>query len=119
MLEDRTWNVSGIRDRCHLYGISADTGARFWSYDLPQGNAWIALQNGVLYGVSYTSYFALNASTGVPLWQKSLLQYTDQEANMTPVVSGNVLSFASCNVTKQSRASPASYPYSFNPTPLP
>lgn len=114
MLYDSTCNLSAISDPCHLYGISADTGAQLWSYDLPQGNAWIALQNDVLYGVSYTSYFALNASTGVPLWQKSLLQYTDQEANMTPVVSGNVLSFASCNVTKQSSGFPGCYLYAFN-----
>ena len=114
MLYDSTCNLSAISDPCHLYGINADTGAQLWSYDLPQGNAWIALQNDVLYGVSYTSYFALNASTGVPLWQKSLLQYTDQEANMTPVVSGNVLSFASCNVTKQSSGFPGCYLYAFN-----
>src|SRR5260370_40734570 len=101
MLYDSTWNLSAISDPCHLYGISADTGARFWSYDLPHGHAWIALQNGMLYGVSYTSHFALNASTGVPLWQNSLLQYADQAANMTTVVSGTVLSLASCNAPKQ------------------
>ena len=33
---------------------------------------------------------------------------------MTPVVSGNVLSFASCNVTKQSRGFPGCYLYAFN-----
>jgi hypothetical protein len=32
---------------------------------------------------------------------------------MTPVVSGNVLSFASCNVTKQSRGFPGCYLYAF------
>lgn len=113
-LYDSTCNIYATSDPCHLYGINASTGARLWSYDLPQGNAWIALQNGVLYGVSYTSYFALNASSGVPLWQKNLLRYTDQEANMTPVVSENVLSFASCNVTKQSSGFPGCYVYAFN-----
>ncbi|HEX6483465.1 MAG TPA: PQQ-binding-like beta-propeller repeat protein [Ktedonobacteraceae bacterium] len=113
MLYDSTCNLYATSDRCHLYGINASTGDQLWSYDLPQGNAWIALQNGVLYGVSYTSYFALNASTGAPLWQKGLFQYTDQEANMTPVVSGNVLSFASCNVTKQSSGFPGCYLYAF------
>lgn len=114
MLYDSTCNLYAASDPCHLYGINASTGAQLWSYDLPQGNAWIALQNGVLYGVSYTSYFALNASSGVPLWQKNLLRYTDQEANMTPVVSGNVLSFASCNVTKQSSGFPGCYLYAFD-----
>jgi outer membrane protein assembly factor BamB len=113
MLYDSTCDLYATSDPCHLYGINASTGARLWSYDLPGGNAWIALQNGVLYGVSYTSYFALNASTGVPLWQKDLFRYTDQEANMTPVVSGNVLSFASCNVTKQSHGFPGCYLYAF------
>lgn len=114
MLYDSTCNPYATSDPCHLYGINASNGAQTWSYDLPQGNAWIALQNGVLYGVSYTSYFALNASSGVPLWQKNLFTYTDQEANMTPLVSGNVLSFASCNVTKQSSGFPGCYLYTFN-----
>ena len=114
MLYDSTCNLYATSDPCHLYGINASTGARLWSYDLPQGNAWIALQKGELYGVSYTSFFALNASTGAPLWQKGLFRYTDQEANMTPVVSGNVLSFASCNVTKQSSGFPGCYLYAFN-----
>ena len=113
-LYDSTCNLYAASDPCHLYGINASTGVRLWSYDLPQGSTWIALQNNVLYGVSYTSYFALNASTGVPLWQKNLLRYTDQEANMTPLVSGNVLSFASCNVTKQSSGFPGCYLYAFN-----
>lgn len=113
-LYDSTCNLYATSDPCHLYGINASTGARLWSYDLPQGSTWIALQDGVLYGVSYTSYFALNASSGAPLWQKNLLRYTDQEANMTPVVSGNVLSFASCNVTKQSSGFPGCYLYAFN-----
>src|SRR5260370_34686913 len=114
MLCDSTCKLSAISDPCHLYGISADTGARFWSYDLPQENAWIALQNGVLYGVSYTSYFALNASTGLPLWQRGLLRVTDQEANITPLVSRKMLSLASCNVTKQSSGFPGCYLYAFD-----
>ena len=113
-LYDSTCNVYATSDPCHLYGVNASTGAQLWSYELPQGSTWIVLQNNVLYGVSYTSFFALNASTGSPLWQKNLLGYTDQEANMTPVLSGNVLSFASCNVTKQSSDFPGCYLYAFN-----
>lgn len=114
MLYDSTCDFSASGFPCRLYGINAGNGEQVWSYDLPQGNAWIALNNNVLYGVSYISYFALNASNGTPLWQKDLLQYTDQEANMTPIVSGNVLSFASCNVTKQSSGFPGCYLYAFN-----
>lgn len=113
-LYDSFCNFSATSDPCHLDGINASTGALLWSYDLPQGNAWIALQNGVLYGVSYTSYFALKASTGVPLWQKNLLNYPDQEANMTPAISDNVLSFASCNTTKQTSDYLSCYLYAFN-----
>ena len=113
-LYDSTCTFISTGTSCYIYGINASTGAQLWSYDLSQANAWIALQNGVLYGVSYTSYFALNASTGVPLWQKDLLSYPDQEANMTPIVRGNVLSFASCNTTKQSSGFPGCYLYAFN-----
>lgn len=113
-LYDSACDLSATSDPCHLYGINASTGAQLWSYDLPHGNAWIAFQHGILYGVSYTSYFALNALTGTPLWQKDLLNYPDQEANMTPVVSGNVLSFVSCNTTKQSSGFAGCYLYAFN-----
>src|SRR6266567_2258140 len=79
MLYDSTCNLYATSDPCHLYGINASTGARLWSYDLPQGNAWIALQKGELYGVSYTSFFALNASTGAPLWQKGLFRFLQRD----------------------------------------
>lgn len=114
MLYDSACDPFATTDPCHIYGINASTGSQVWSYDLPQGTGWITLQNGVLYGVSYTSYFALNPSTGIPLWQKDLLAYQDQEANMAPVIHGNVLSFASCNTTKQSSGFPGCYLYAFN-----
>ncbi len=113
-LYDSTCDPFTTINPCVLYSINARNGATIWSYNLPNGNAWIALQDGVLYGVSYTSYFALNAANGVPIWQQNLLNYTDQEANMTPVVSGDVLSFASCNVTKQSTGFAGCYLYAFN-----
>jgi outer membrane protein assembly factor BamB len=99
---------------CTLDGINASTGARRWSYPLSGGSAWIALQNGVIYVVSYTNYFAINATTGKLVWQRNLLRYTDQNANMTPAVGDNMLSFASCNVTKQSRGAPGCYLYAFD-----
>lgn len=99
---------------CSLDAINASNGAMAWSYDLSGGTAWIALANGVVYGVSYQHFFALNAATGALLWQQNLLMYTDQEASMTPVIKGNILSFASCNVTKQSSGFPGCYLYAFN-----
>jgi outer membrane protein assembly factor BamB len=113
-LYDSSCDFSTTGTVCRLYGINTSTGAQLWSYDLPRGDAWITVQNGVLYGVSYTSYFALNATTGAPLWQKDLLNYTDQEADMNPAVSGNTLSFASCNTTKQSSGFAGCYLYDFN-----
>lgn len=98
---------------CALYGINASTGVQVWSYNLPRGNAWIALENGVVYGVSYTDYFALNAATGAPLWQKNLLNYTNQEANTPPVVRGGVLSFVSCTTTKPPTGFTGCYLYAF------
>jgi outer membrane protein assembly factor BamB len=114
ILYDGGCDLSATSDPCHLYAINANTGAQLWSYDLPQGNAWLVLQKGVLYGVSYTDYFALNATSGTQLWHRNLSRYIDQEANMTPVVSGNVLSYASCNVTKQSRGAPGCDLFAFN-----
>lgn len=114
MLYNAACDLTATSDPCHFYGINASTGAQLWSYDLPRGNAWIALQKGVLYGVSYTDYFALNAASGAQLWHQNIFRYTDQEANMTPVISGNVLSYASCNVTKQSRGASGCYLYAFN-----
>ncbi len=107
-------NASGTSVQCYLYGLNADTGAQAWSYKLSQGDAWMAMQNGVIYGVSYTDYFALNATTGVPLWQKNLFLYPDQESNLAPAVSGNVLSSVACNETKQSRGAPGCYLYAFD-----
>lgn len=114
MLYDSLCDFSSGSIACHLYDIDASTGVQRWSYDLQQGTTWITLHNGVLYGVSYTKYFALNAATGSLLWQQDLLRYTDQEATMAPAISGNVLSFASCNTTKQSSGYAGCYLYAFN-----
>lgn len=95
---DSYCNMNVTSDPCHLDGLNALTGALLWSYDLPNGNAWIALQHGVLYGVSYGNYFALNAITGVPLWQQTLANY--QEAAATPAINEGVLAFSTCDTNK-------------------
>lgn len=114
VLFDSSCDLSALSDPCHLYGISTRTGQQLWSYDLPQGDAWTALQNGVLYGVSNTSYFALKASTGAVIWQQDLPSNTQQEANMTPVISGNLLSFATCYVGKLNGSFAGCYLYAFS-----
>lgn len=112
-LFDSFCDLSSTGTSCSLDRINTSTGALLWTSNTPQGSAWITAQNGVLYVVSYTSYSALNASTGAPLWQKNLLNYPNQEATMAPVVSGNVLSFASCNETKQTSDYQTCYLYAF------
>jgi len=98
MLYDSTCNLSAISDPCHLYGINADTGAQLWSYDLPQGNAWIALQNDVLSfascnvtkqssGFPGCYLYAFNASTGAELWHMS----TTSSIQATPTIMDGVV----------------------------
>jgi outer membrane protein assembly factor BamB len=99
---------------CSIYAIKASNGEQLWSYPTPLGSSWITVQDSVVYGVSYTQLFALNAATGTPIWQKTLLKYADQQANMTPLLSDNVLYFASCNTTKHSTAFAGCYFYAFN-----
>lgn len=86
---------------CAIDALRTGTGQKLWSHASSQGTIWELFQNGVVYGVSYTDFFALNATTGAPLWQKTLQNYPNQEANMTPLVSGNAMYFSSCNTTKQ------------------
>lgn len=105
--------VTGTED-CSIYAIKASNGEQLWSYPTPLGSAWLTVQNGLVYAVSYTQVFALDAATGKPIWQKTLLKYPDQEANMTPVVSGNTMYFASCNATKKSPAFGGCYFFAFN-----
>jgi len=81
---------------CSISALKASDGERLWSYDTPSGTAWIKVQDGVVYGISNTQFFALNATTGTPLWQKTL-QYSGQQANTAPQVINDVLYFASCD----------------------
>jgi outer membrane protein assembly factor BamB len=108
-----TINTTTGARHCFIYAIKASTGEQLWSYPTPLGTSWIAVQDGVVYSVSYTQFFALSASTGTPIWQKTL-PYPDQQANMMPLLSSNVLYFSSCNTTKQSAAFGGCYFYAFN-----
>lgn len=83
-------NVDAIS--CSIVGINASNGRQLWSYPTPQGSSWITAQNGVVYGVSSSQYFALNGTTGVPIWQKTLPG--NEQANMTPLVSNGTLYFS-------------------------
>jgi len=107
-------NATTGATNCSIYAVKASNGEQLWSYPTPLGSSWITVQDGVVYGVSYTQLFALNAAMGVPIWQKTLLKYPDQEASMTPLVSDNVLYFSSCNSTKHSPVFGGCYFYAFN-----
>lgn len=85
----------------HIDALRTSDGAKLWSYPSSLGTIWELYQDGVVYGISYSDFFALNAATGHPLWQKNLQAYSNQMANMTPVVSNGAMYFSTCNTTKQ------------------
>lgn len=91
--------ASGV---CSIDAIRAVDGALLWSYPTSLGSAWLTVQDNVLYGVSYTQVFALNSSTGAPIWQKSVAE-PNQEINQTPLVLNQTLYAASCNTTKDTQ----------------
>ncbi len=86
---------------CTIDGLRTSNGQKLWSYPSTQGTIWESYQDGVLYGVSYTDFFALHLSNGTPIWQKTLQAYPGQEANITPYISGEELYFSTCDHTKQ------------------
>jgi outer membrane protein assembly factor BamB len=97
---------------CSISALKASDGARLWSYNTPSGTAWIKVQDGVVYGISYTQFFALNAKTGTPIWQKAL-HYPGQQANTAPQVINDVLYFASCD-TRATSTTVDCYLYAFD-----
>lgn len=101
---------------CSIDALKVSNGQKLWSHPSTLGTIWELFQNGVVYGVSYTDYFALNAVNGVPLWQKTLQKYPYQEANMTPLVSGGAMYFSSCNTTKQTDSYETCVFFAFNAT---
>ena len=99
---------------CSIDALQISNGHKLWSHSSSQGPIWELFQDGVVYGISYSDFFALNATTGVPLWQQTLQKYPYQEANMTPVVAGGAMYFSSCNTTKQTGTYLACYLFAFN-----
>lgn len=99
---------------CSIDALQISNGHMLWSHSSLEGTIWELYQDGVVYGISYTEFFALNATTGTPVWQQTLQKYPDQEANMTPLVSGGAIYFSSCNTTKQTSTYLACYLFAFN-----
>lgn len=93
---------------CSIVGIDPSNGAQRWLYATPQGSSWITVQNGVVYGDSYSQYFALNGTTGAPIWQKTLAN--NAQASMTPPVSNGVLYFSVCFGNSAQNSSSATTP---------
>ncbi len=90
---------NGQPSGCFIYAIRPANGVLLWSFATSQGTAWITIQNTIVYGVSSSHLFALNATTGTPLWQKTV-SLPDQDINLTPLLLNNVLYTASCNTNK-------------------
>ncbi len=97
---------------CSIAALKASDGERLWSYDTPSGTAWIKVQDDVVYGILNTQFFALNATTGTPIWQQTL-HYPDQQANTAPQVINDVLYFASVD-TRATSTTSLCYLYAFN-----
>lgn len=89
---------------CSIAALKASDGARLWSYDTPSGTAWIQVQHGVVYGIVNTQFFALNATTGTPIWQQTLPD-PGQQAFTAPQVINAELYFASCKIRATSTTS--------------
>ncbi len=101
---------------CSIDALKTSTGQKLWFHNSAQGTIWELYQNGVVYGTSYADFFALNATNGVSLWQKTLQKYPYQEATITPLVSGGALYFSSCNTTKQTGSYETCDFFAFNAT---
>ena len=99
---------------CMIEGLKISNGQKLWSYPSSLGSIWDTYRDGVVYGVSYSNFFALNLTTGEPLWQKTLQKYPDQDANIKPFVNGNELYFSTCNETKQTPTNLQCYFFAFN-----
>ncbi len=101
---------------CRIEGLKTSNGQRLWSYPSSLGSIWDTYRDGVIYGVSYTKFFAIKLTTGAPLWQKTLQKYPNQEATIRPFVSGKELYFSTCNETKQTPTYQQCYFFAFNAT---
>ncbi len=96
---------------CSIYALKASNGEKLWSYRTASGNAWIKVQDGMVYGLAAYSVFALDASSGKVIWQKSLP--SGQQTSTAPQVSNHALYFATCDAMPMSDTF-SCYLYAFN-----
>jgi alcohol dehydrogenase (cytochrome c) len=96
-------NVVFIQDlRCNVYALSLSTGALLWEYTVNKpelsgpGPNGVAVANGVVYGLTPKSAFALNATNGHVLWTNQKILKTGQGTfGMQPVASNGRVYIAS------------------------
>jgi outer membrane protein assembly factor BamB len=86
----------------NVYAISLATGKQLWEYSVGvaeksgPGPDGVAVANGVVYGDSSTTAFALNAATGKVVWNDTSLLNSGQGAfEIQPQVSGGRVYLAS------------------------
>jgi outer membrane protein assembly factor BamB len=86
----------------NVYAISLATGKQLWEYTVNvaeksgPGPDGVAVANGVVYGDSSTTAFALNAATGKVVWSDTSLLNSGQGAfEIQPQVSGGRVYLAS------------------------
>jgi alcohol dehydrogenase (cytochrome c) len=79
---------------CNVYAVSLATGALKWEYTVNQaektgpGPNGVAVANGVVYGDTPSTVFALNAATGKTVWvDSSLLSSGDGTFEIQPQVA--------------------------------
>ncbi|MDQ2905021.1 MAG: PQQ-binding-like beta-propeller repeat protein [Chloroflexota bacterium] len=106
---------NGESSGCYIYAINPANGTLLWSFSTFGSTAWMTVQDNVVYGAAFTNLFALDATTGRPLWQKKLA-YPNQEPSFTPLVINHVLYTASCNYTKLTSGYLTCYFLAFNAT---
>jgi outer membrane protein assembly factor BamB len=94
----------------NVYAINLATGKLLWTkkYNSPdEGPNGVTVANGVVYGATETSAFALQAATGEQLWVKNLTRNGNEGIDMAPgynngtvyvsTVPGNAKSFYAGN----------------------
>ena len=88
-------NVVYVQDlRCNVYALSLANGALLWEYTVNKpelsgpGPNGVAVVDGVIYGFTPTSAFALHAATGHPLWvNKKILKKGQGTFGIQPQVA--------------------------------
>jgi outer membrane protein assembly factor BamB len=80
--------------RCNVYALSLSTGSLIWEYTVNRaelsgpGPNGVAVSHDVVYGFTPTAAFALNATTGHPLWvNKKILKKGQGTFGIQPQVA--------------------------------